>query len=73
MVPEPPDDDSTVSYTVLLGAEAVEGLQGATRLQRVPAGKLRVYIASEGQQSAIVDVDVPANGSIAVRARLPKR
>ena len=65
--------DRTPALPVLLGAEAVEGLQGATRLQRVPAGKLRVYIASEGRQSAIVDVDVPVNGSITVRARLPKR
>lgn len=50
-----------------------ERVEGTVLLRRLPAGKLRLYIAAEEFLGALVDVVVPATGTVDVKVVLKPR
>jgi hypothetical protein len=50
-----------------------ERIEGPTSLRRLPAGKLRLFVAAEDHLTALVDVVVPATGTVEAKVVLKPR
>lgn len=64
--------DEPIHATVFVAAEHVQVTE-PVRLRRVPPGRQRLFVAAADRQSAVVDLDVPATGRVAVKVALPRR